>query len=74
MRRNYSKRCHSVSVSVAKNRKGKTGYLCCAWLSGCQGQMGPNCPGNCQRKQLEEASEKSLHKCRQTGDGDMCLL
>ena len=27
-------------------------------------QMGPGCPGNCQREKLEEALEKAVHKCR----------
>ena len=30
-------------------------------------QMGPSCPGNCHRKKLEEALEKSLHNAGELG-------
>jgi hypothetical protein len=46
---------------VARNRKGKTGSCGRARLNGVsEEQMGWGCPGNCQRKQLEEALEEPL--------------
>lgn len=72
MARNYGKRCHLVWVSVASNRKGKTGSCGRTRLNGMsEEQMGWSCPGNCQRKLLEEALEEFLWHAGEPGQWHM---